>query len=101
MYADAALATVRGFPTAAIAFPRDQLIGIRKTDIERVIELPIIMRRITPSVSRHFVGKLGIQRPPCDINFVSAVIQRLSRAPIREPVPVVWMNVAFVLLSWG
>ena len=89
MDTNTALATVGGLAAAAITLPRDELVRVHEAGVERVVELPVIMCGVTPASRRDPGRKLSVQGPTGYVDFVRAVVQRFTRSPVGEPVPVV------------
>ena len=99
VYRGATTATVVLLALTAHSLPSDHAIRVFEIRDERVVELPVVVEMISPTRRRDARRHPGTERPAAHIDFMRAVIERLTGAVMPEPVPVVWMHVVGVRAS--
>src|SRR5947209_7524899 len=84
MHCNAAVTAVGLLAVAAVALPGNHLVRIVEGDVQRVVELPVIMRRVPAAVRAHTARILGAEGPARHVDLMGSVVQRLAGAPHLE-----------------
>src|SRR6187549_44799 len=86
----AASPTFYGKRITAAAFPRNTFsAGEFPVDGLCVRRLPAVLKMKTPTNRCNLQWIIDAERPATHIDFVSAIIERLTRSPMPKPMPIV------------